>query len=70
MIADGLLTGALAPYLGAGPGRGMGLLRALMGLCILLIALLGYSYPHIRRIEEELPDMIVDVAETSPAQIT
>jgi hypothetical protein len=63
MRDDGALAAMLGPYLGVGPGRGMGLIRVLMGLCI---ALIGYANPRSWRVEEKLPDMLADVAETSP----
>jgi hypothetical protein len=67
MMADGGLAALFGPYLGVGPGRGMGLLRVLMGLALVFIALIGYAYPRIRLVEKELPDMLVDVAESSSA---
>jgi hypothetical protein len=42
--------------LGVGPGRGTGLLFVVLGLLIVLIIGLAYLNPHIRRLENELPD--------------
>ncbi|MBV7337362.1 MFS transporter [Chloroflexi bacterium TSY] len=61
MMQGGTLASLFGPYLGIGPGRGMGLIRVCMGLGLVLIALIGYAYPRIRCIEQELPDMLDDV---------
>jgi hypothetical protein len=37
----------------------------LMGLCLILIAIFGYTYPRVRQIEEELPDALTTVVEHS-----
>jgi MFS family permease len=64
MMADGALAPMFGPILGVGPGRGIGLLRVLMGLCLALLALVAYGAPRIRLIESELPDMIAGVEHT------
>jgi MFS transporter, DHA3 family, macrolide efflux protein len=56
MIEDGALAGALGPLIGAGPGRGIGLLLMILGVCLLLTALIGSSLPRVRRLEAELAD--------------
>ena len=54
--------GVAAPYIGtligSGPGRGMGLLTVIMGLCLIATVLASYLTPRIRAIEDELPDAL------------
>jgi len=42
--------------LGTGPSRGTGLLFVVIGLLSALVALSGYLNPHVRNVEDELPD--------------
>jgi MFS transporter, DHA3 family, macrolide efflux protein len=42
--------------IGSGPGRGIGLLFVIVGFSILIIAMIGYQYPAIRELENNLPD--------------
>ncbi|MDF5733462.1 MAG: MFS transporter, partial [Rhizonema sp. PD38] len=42
--------------IGSGPGRGIGLLFVIVGCSILVTALIGYQYPPIRELEDNLPD--------------
>jgi MFS family permease len=58
LAADGPLSNSVGQLLGAGPGRGIGLLFVLMGLTKILFALVGQSNPRIRRVEAELPDAV------------
>ncbi len=56
----GALAGSLAAdVLGVGPGRGIALLFVLTGLFSLLLVLVGLLFPRLRRLEEELPDIVV-----------
>ena len=59
MAVDGPLAGSLGPVLDTGPGRGIGLLFVLMGAIKVVITLLGRLNPHIRYVEDELPDAAV-----------
>lgn len=43
-------------WIGTGLGRGMGLQILLMGGCLLVVAGLAYLSPHVRYVEQELPD--------------
>ncbi len=54
LAAAGLLPGA--SFDGAEPG--IRLLFMTLGLLLLLILAVGYSYPRLRRVEEELPDAL------------
>jgi MFS family permease len=58
----GLLTHTLGPWIGTGPGRGIGLMFIVLGAVGCLLAAIGYWHPRIRHLEQELPDMIADVA--------
>jgi MFS family permease len=62
LAADGALAASLGPLVGVGPGRGIGLLFVLMGLVALLATAWGYTSPRVRRIEDELPDTLVEEA--------
>jgi hypothetical protein len=66
MAEDGVLAGTVGTVMGVGPGRGMGLMSSLMGACEVVVAIAGYLYPRTRLIEDELPDMLPNVAENSP----
>jgi MFS family permease len=56
MAEYGAWAGSLGTILGAGPGRGIGLVFVIVGCVVALLAVIGYLNPHIRKIEEELPD--------------
>jgi DHA3 family macrolide efflux protein-like MFS transporter len=50
------LAATLGPVFGTGPGRGIGLLLAVLGLALTALAASGYAVPAIRRVDEDLPD--------------
>ena len=59
LLPGGALADSLAAdVLGVGPGRGIALLFVLTGLFSLLLTLVGLLYPRLRRVEEELPDIV------------
>jgi MFS family permease len=60
LAEGGALAGSVGRVIGVGAGRGIGLLFLLLGCCMMLIALVGYFYPHLRRVEDELADVIGD----------
>jgi DHA3 family macrolide efflux protein-like MFS transporter len=70
-LTDGVLTpamnpdGSLAPFfgwlVGTGPGAGPALLFLVMGVFGGLLSLVGYLFPHIRNVEEIIPDYDADV---------
>jgi MFS family permease len=70
-LADGFLLpgmmegGSLAPIfgwlVGVGPGAGISLLFAVMGVMGVLVGLGGYAFPHIRNVEDIIPDHQVEV---------
>jgi DHA3 family macrolide efflux protein-like MFS transporter len=64
MAVNGPLAGSIGHILGMGPGRGIGLLFVAMGLLLTLVSAIGCLFPHLRRVEDELPD----AATTQPAR--
>jgi MFS transporter, DHA3 family, macrolide efflux protein len=56
MAANGPLAGSIGQILGTGTGRGIGLLFVTMGLLLVLITALSCLSPHLRHVEDELPD--------------
>jgi len=48
----------VAGLLGAGPGRGIGLIFVLAGLLLVAVSGLAYASPRLRNVEDELPDAI------------
>jgi len=53
-----LASTVLGDLLETGPGRGIGLIYVLSGVLVILISLLAYLSPRIRRLEEEVPDAV------------
>jgi hypothetical protein len=58
LAVNGPLANSLGQFLGAGPGRGIGLLFVLMGVLKVAIALISRLNPNLRNVEEELPDTV------------
>ncbi|HEV7518876.1 MAG TPA: MFS transporter [Thermoanaerobaculia bacterium] len=58
----GALAGSVGRWLGVGQGRGIGLQFVVMGCLLTLAALTGLAYPHLRGLDEEIPDAIPDPA--------
>jgi MFS family permease len=54
----GGLASSVGAVIGVGPGRGVGFLFMLLGVSTLLAAALGFLHPRIRRVEQELPDVL------------
>jgi MFS transporter, DHA3 family, macrolide efflux protein len=50
----------LGIILGTGPGRGIGLMFTISGMILVAATLLAYSNPRIRRLEDELPDAVLE----------
>jgi MFS transporter, DHA3 family, macrolide efflux protein len=57
LAPGGRLAGTLGRVLGVGSGRGIGLLIILLGLFNLLVLALAWSYPRLRLLEGEMPDL-------------
>jgi DHA3 family macrolide efflux protein-like MFS transporter len=60
MASNGPLAPSLGPIIGAGPGRGIGLLISLMGLLVILLTLVTALNPRVRNVEDELPNVLPD----------
>lgn len=58
LAVNGPLAGSVGQITGVGPGRGIGLLLISMGLLLVLASVVGYLYPRLRLVEEELPDAV------------
>lgn len=58
LSAQGALANSVGQVIGVGKGRGIGLLMILMGTVVALVVIAGFLYPHLRRIETELPDVL------------
>jgi DHA3 family macrolide efflux protein-like MFS transporter len=60
MMRDGgiLANTFIGALLGTGPGRGIGLMFVISGLLGVIVSGLTYLNPHIRNVEQELPDAI------------
>ncbi|HRN51362.1 MAG TPA: MFS transporter [Anaerolineales bacterium] len=58
-VGGSLGRGLLGMLLGAGPGRGIGLMLLVSGLGMVTAALGMYAYPRMRHVERELPDATV-----------
>lgn len=67
MREGGDLAGALGPWIGTGPGRGIGLLYIVMGALLIVAALAGLAYPRLRSLEDELPDAAMPEPAPEPA---
>jgi DHA3 family macrolide efflux protein-like MFS transporter len=50
----------IGSLLGTGPGRGIGLMFVISGLLAISVSGLTYLNPHIRDVEQELPDAIAE----------
>jgi MFS family permease len=61
MLTGGALAASpLGALLGVGPGRGIGLMFLISGILLLLVSGAVFANPRIRRLEEELPDAVVN----------
>ncbi|MCB1054798.1 MAG: MFS transporter [Acidobacteria bacterium] len=58
MAAGGRLAPILGPWVGTGPGRGMGLYFVLLGAMLIVMAAVSYSSRRIRHLETDLADSV------------
>lgn len=58
MAPGGALAGVLGPYLGVGPGRGIGLLYVGLGVVVLVATAIASRLPRLRFAEDELEDAV------------
>jgi MFS family permease len=67
LLPGGALAGNLGPFLGVGTGRGIGLQFMVMGTLLAVAALAGLAYPHLRALDDEVPDAIPSPREAAGA---
>lgn len=60
MAINGSLADSVGKLIGAGPGRGIGLIFIVTGILTIIITVASYLYPRVRYLEDELPDMVYD----------
>ena len=60
LAPGGLLSGSVGRVLGVGPGRGMGLIFVLAGTIAIIIQIIAFQFPTLRKAETLLPDAIPD----------
>ena len=58
MAPGGRLADSVGAVIGVGPGRGIALLFLVVGAALLLTTAIGYLIPRLRKVEDELPDMV------------
>ncbi len=58
LVEGGMLAGSVGQVIGVGPGRGVGLMIVIIGLCNIIAAGAGYLSPRVFHVEDELPDAI------------
>ena len=58
MATGGALASSVGSILGAGPGRGMGLMYGVLAILVLVLAGTCWLVPSLRRIEDILPDTV------------
>jgi hypothetical protein len=59
LAVDGPLAKSVGGVIGTGAGRGIGLLFILMGITKIAVAIIGKLNPHVRNVEDELPDAVL-----------
>lgn len=64
LAEGGALAGSIGRIVGTGPGRGIGFLFIVLGALCVLATLVLMADPHVRNVEDELPDVTpADLAE-------
>lgn len=58
LAPTGLLAASIGKFTGVGRGYGIALLFVVVGILTVLAIALGYLYPPLRQLEDELPDAI------------
>jgi len=71
MAPGGALANVLGPYLGVGPGRGIGLLYIGLGVFVLIATAVASRLPRLRYAEDELDDAVAPgrTAKAAPAPV-
>ncbi len=58
LMPGGPLAGSVGRVMGTGPGRGIGLMFVLIGAFVIIMSVLLYLNPRVRRLEDEIPDAV------------
>jgi MFS family permease len=66
MAPGGGLAGVFGPYLGVGPGRGIGLLYVGLGVFVLVATAVASRMPRLRFAEDELEDAVMPGRPSGP----
>jgi MFS family permease len=61
LVESGALAGSIGQLIGVGPSRGTGFLFIILGAASTIVAALGYLNPHVRNVEDELPDAMPEM---------
>jgi len=69
LAAGGPLVSTVGQIVGAGPGRGYGLMFIVIGSLNVAVSAVAYLYPRIRLVEDELPDVLPDAAAVVPGSL-
>jgi DHA3 family macrolide efflux protein-like MFS transporter len=56
LLEGGALVNSVGRFIGVGPGRGTGFMFIVIGALSILVSAAGYLNPHVRNVEDELPD--------------
>ncbi len=56
LAAQGAWAGSVGQIIGAGPGRGIGLIFIIAGIINLIILGVAYATPRVRLVDSEIPD--------------
>ncbi len=66
LLEGGPLAGSVGQVIGVGPGRGVGLMFIILGLCNVLVAAAGYLSPRVFYVEDDLPDAVQEATAVEP----
>lgn len=69
LLEGGALADSVGRVIGVGPGRGTGFMFIVVGAISMLVAALGYLNPHVRDVEDELPDVVTTEEVEESAQV-
>jgi DHA3 family macrolide efflux protein-like MFS transporter len=69
LVPGGPMAESLGPVWGVGPGRGLGVLFAAVGVAMMLVASLSGLIPRIRNVEADLADAAPQAAGAEPAAV-
>jgi DHA3 family macrolide efflux protein-like MFS transporter len=58
LLEGGALADSVGRIIGVGPGRGTGFMFIIVGAISIFVAAAGYLSPHVRNVEDELPDAV------------